>query len=196
LIATTDGVLSLNLYDESCDAWGEISKIDLNKKSKNSSSIKKNFPIENSTAKNFDNEKLQITAIAISKDDKTVAVATISDSNKECQLRKIFLFEIDEDDNMIQKALYDFGDSQGENSLYSYLNFDYQFEGKSLLMAFQGGSRYSLDCFAVQKGKMVLVHSEPNYHVSDYSAISELDGRLYSVDFEGNMTIMDCSLLK
>ena len=173
LIATTNGKIHLVFYDIESEAWEVFDKKDIN------GDLKKD-------------KRLQITAMAVSSDGKHIAVSTVVDEDEDCRLKKVIVFKQTEDDELQLLYEHDFG-HQPPNSLYSYLNFELSFEGKPLLLAFQCGDSYFLDAYLLDKSQLKVLHQQKNFHATDFSAIRMFNKKLFSLDFEGKLRIIDFS---
>jgi len=132
----------------------------------------------------------QITAMSVCDNQRFVAVATtVKNGNYESCLSKLYVFSIS-NKGLTQIAVKEFYNTN-PNSLYFYLNFEYDFKGTSMIFAFQDDDEYRLDVYAFEnKQNLKLVHSKKNYHTGDFSAIRALGGKIVSVDYEGEMRVL------
>jgi hypothetical protein len=86
--------------------------------------------------------------------------------------------------------------NQRINSMYTFLNFyepgNLTNEGNSapVILAFQGGDKFSLDAYVLENGELELANTKERYHRTDFSAIRRCKDGIVSIDFEGNMNIL------
>jgi hypothetical protein len=121
-----------------------------------------------------------------------LAVSTINnpDSDKGSTLSRLLVFKLDGKGRLIPYVQHRF-QHQGPNSMYFYMNFDYVFKGIPLIYAFQNEDEMRLDIFGIKNGKIGLIHSQPKYHSTDFSAIRSINGRFVSIDYDGVMRILE-----
>lgn len=140
-----------------------------------------------------DKEKLEITCLAADKRGGFLAIST-TDLNypNDNKLRQILLFRVLKKYNLELYAIRDYGFNCPKNSYYSHLCFDYVSSRLPVILAFQGGAGYNLDAYIVTKHNTLdLIHSVRGYHKNDFSAIRSLGRKVFSVDFDGNMNILE-----
>ncbi len=77
------------------------------------------------------------------------------------------------------------------NSMYYYMNFEYSYNDTQLIFAFQNEDKMRLDIFGIKDGFMNLIHTQLNYHDTDFSAIRAINGKLISIDYDGVMRVLE-----
>lgn len=131
----------------------------------------------------------QITSMALSDDQKYLAVATAIDNQRvQACLNSLMVFEVFPD-SLHLVDIKEFPNSNSD-SMYFYINFDYRYKDTRLIMAYQGGDQNRLDAYSFDHGRIEHIHTVYNYHNGPYSAIRGMSGKVVSVDYDGEMKLM------
>lgn len=181
VIATTDSFIYILAFNLKENDWEEIAQIDLNHP---------NFKTNNET------EELQITAISVSKDRKYLSVSLVTDIGENSQQRKIVIFKIRSDFTLKTAIDHDFGKSQPVNTMFSHLDMNFTANGYQLLLAFEGGNKLGMHIYVINGDKLLLFEKVDYYHRTDFCALKEYNGKIYSIDFDGVMNILDLNFLR
>lgn len=132
----------------------------------------------------------QITTIAINDTEDLLAVGTCIEDSEEVKLKNLIVFEILKSGQLDPLDARDFDQNPGD-AMYFYLNFEYTYKGYPILFAFQADGDRRADAFLFKEEKLELVSSEKFYHKKGFSAIRDLNGKIFSVDYDGVMRVLN-----
>ena len=184
LIATNDGILEIWSFDVLAESSKLLCRYDINQEAKKSE--------DDITRLNE-----QITSIGLSKSEEFVAVATAvqqmkrGDAEVNLKLKRLIIYRIGAGGSVEEVTYKEFGIAETPFAFYQHLNFKCCYNDHLMLYAFQGCGERKLDVYSFIGEYFRLVYSQEDYHDHDYCAISFIDDKIISMDFEGEMKIID-----
>lgn len=170
ILANSIGILEIFTFNVGNNSYQKLSELDFNK--------------------NRSVEFEQITNIAINDEENLLSVATCVEKNDDVVMNSLRLFRVNNNGSLVllDERKYNLRDNF---PMYFYLNFDYKCEGIPVLFAFQAEGERNLDIFTVENDKLNFVHTEHNYHKNDFSAIRSINGKIFSIDYNGILRILN-----
>ena len=175
-VVTTDstGLIELFFFDLKNKIFKKLSEFDINKQEAQSGQT------ESVTTMSFDETETMLTVSTVSNNK----------SSPVNQLSRLLVLDLDIKGNLHLNCQKKF-EGEKVNSMYFYVNFEYSYKGVPLVYAFQNEDQMRLDIFGLRNGVLSLIHSQPKFHSTDFSAIRSINGRFISIDYDGVMRVLE-----